>query len=139
MIKISKLTDYAMVILTYMGKNAATIFQAQEISLHTNIAYPTVAKLLKQLAKKQLVISQRGINGGYKLAYSPNNISLANVIMALEGPVAITECSSKTKSCAIAATCPIASPWLKINRIIYDALDSYKLSDLITTATCTGT
>ena len=133
MIRISKLTDYAMVILAYIGKTPHLIYQTAEIAYHTNLTKPTVAKILKQLVNTNILVSQRGATGGYQLASNAEDISLATIITALEGQVAITECTSKTTTCAMAAKCPITSPWVRINRIIYDALNTYKLSDLITT------
>ena len=131
MIRISKLTDYAMVILTYMGKEPNSVLQTAEIATITHLAKPTVAKILKQLVNKKILLSQRGATGGYKLASNAEDISLASIIVALEGQVAITECNSKSNHCTIASKCPITSPWIKINRIIYDSLDKYKLSDLV--------
>jgi FeS assembly SUF system regulator len=131
MIRISKLTDYAMVILSQMGKDPNLILQTGEIAKMTFLAKPTVSKILKQLVNKKILLSQRGATGGYKLASNAEDISLASIIIALEGQVAITECNSDLKHCSIANQCPITSPWLKINRIIYNSLAAYKLSDLV--------
>lgn len=131
MFRISKLTDYAMVILTHMGKSPDLIYQTTEIAIAVHLAKPTVAKILKQLVNKKILISQRGAAGGYQLAGNAEDISLATIITALEGQVAITECNSKIKRCARATKCPITSPWVKINSIIYNSLDAYKLSDLV--------
>ena len=132
MIRISKLTDYAMVILAHMGKNPTLVLQTSEIANELNLTKPTVAKILKQLVNKNILISQRGATGGYQLANNTEELSLATIITALEGQVAITQCNSTTKHCARAAMCPINSPWVKINHIIYESLAAYKLSDLIT-------
>ena len=132
MIRISKLTDYAMLILTYMAQNPALVLQTNQIAAHTQVAKPTVAKILKKLAEKHVLLSQRGSNGGYKLAVGPTELTLANIVDALEGEVAITECSSSLSTCKQAHNCPISLPWIQINRIIYNSLAAFKLSDLLT-------
>lgn len=131
MLRISKLTDYAMVILAYMGQEPERVRQASEIAEQTAIAKPTVSKLLKQLTKNNILTSMRGATGGYKLADAPERISIAQIITALEGPVAITECNLGQDHCAISNKCQITSPWLKINAVIYHALASYSLNDLL--------
>lgn len=131
MLRISKLTDYAMVILAYMGHHPHQVFQAAEIAKHTDIARPTVSKLLKQLTKRKILTSLRGVAGGYKLAFDPSKLSIADVITALEGPLAITECNLGKEYCVIGDHCQITSPWLQINKVIYEALTDYKLSNLV--------
>lgn len=137
MIRISKLTDYAMLILAYMGQKPTQVLQTTEIAAHTHLAKPTVAKILKQLVIKNILISTRGANGGYKLVGNIEDISMANIITALEGEVAITQCNSQFTTCKQAEHCPINLPWQQINRIIYDSLDAYKLSDLVAAAVTT--
>jgi FeS assembly SUF system regulator len=133
MIRISKLTDYAIIILSFLGKEPLILWQTSIIAEKNNLTKPTVAKLLKRLVKVKFVISYRGKDGGYKLAVEPHNLSLANIITALEGRVAITKCNSKVNSCLISKNCPLITPLTKINKLIYETLDTYKLSDLIST------
>ncbi len=131
MLKLSKITDYATVILSHLAKQPDSILTAQEISDATGITQPTVSKILKQLAKARLLISVRGAKGGYQLAYTPKSISVAQVINALEGPIALTECSTSQKNCHQVADCEIQRNWSLINQKIYAALDSVTLADLI--------
>lgn len=131
MIRISKLTDYALVILAFMCTEGEQSHQASDISSNTKIALPTTAKILKQLSKAELLTSQRGVNGGYSLAKKPETISVADVIQALEGPLSIMDCAIDKNNCAIYSNCQINAPWAKINAIIEDALSNCKVIDLI--------
>ncbi len=131
MLKLSKLTDYATVVLSYMAKNHATTHAALEIAEATGIAPPTVSKVLKTLAKAGVLKSLRGAKGGYVLARAPEKITVAAVISALEGPIALTECSYSHRSCEQASGCHIQGGWNLINQKIFNALESVTLADLI--------
>ncbi|PKM37830.1 MAG: SUF system Fe-S cluster assembly regulator [Gammaproteobacteria bacterium HGW-Gammaproteobacteria-10] len=131
MLRLGKLTDYATVILSYMAKNRFQMHAANEIADITGIAPATVSKLLKQLAKAGLVYSTRGAKGGYELANVPEQITVASIISAVEGPIALTECSISQQNCEQAGGCEIRGSWGKINQAIFNALDSITLADLI--------
>jgi FeS assembly SUF system regulator len=130
MVRISKLTDYGIVIMALFAGSPTRLFQAREISNQTQVALPTVSKLLKSLTRHKFLTSLRGVTGGYQLATSPNNITIVDLIRALEGPIAITECSLGHDHCTSEALCTLRAPWLHINRVIIDALNAVKLSDL---------
>lgn len=130
MIRISKLTDYALVIAAYLGKEPERFVQTGDIALNTHIAKPTTAKLLKKLAKHGILESHRGATGGYKLAKTPADISVANIIEIMEGPMAIMDCTLGQEHCPIYANCSINAPWIQVNRIIVKSLETIKLSDL---------
>lgn len=132
MIRLSKFTDYSIIILTFLGKNPATIWQTSVIAEKTHLTKPTVAKILKRLVKVNFVVSHQGKTGGYKISVDPAELSLAKIITALEGRVTISECNAKASCCTMLKTCPLTSPLAKINRLIYETLDTYKLRDLIT-------
>jgi len=131
MIKLSKLTDYATVILSYMAKDHANMHAAIEISEVTGITLPTVSKILKLLVKAHVLTSVRGAKGGYLLARLPEKITVASVISALEGPIALTECTASHKNCDQASGCEIQGNWGLINQKIFNALDSVTLADMI--------
>ena len=99
MLRISKLTDYGTVLLAHLAATPSVVCSAADVASATGIALPTVSKLLKSLARSGLVTSTRGANGGYQLSRSPQDISAADIIDALEGPVSITECSSAESLC----------------------------------------
>ncbi len=131
MLKLSKLTDYATVILSYMAKDQTNMHAAQEVSDETGITQPTVSKILKLLVRAKVVTSVRGAKGGYLLARSPEKITVAAVINALEGPIALTECSASHKNCDQASGCDIQGNWGLINQKIFNALESVTLADMI--------
>jgi FeS assembly SUF system regulator len=131
MLKLSKLTDYATVILSFMAKNNERVCAAMELATVTGISLPTVSKILKALVNAKVLISTRGAKGGYALAAAPENITVATIISALEGPIAVTECSISQQGCEQAAGCNISGHWNVINRAIYNALESVTLADMI--------
>lgn len=131
MLRLSKLTDYATVILSDMAKDQAQVHSAMEIAAATGIALPTVSKILKLLVNAEVLISTRGAKGGYVLAREPGKISVATVISALEGPIALTECSISQQGCEQASGCDIRGNWNLINQTIHNALESVTLADLI--------
>lgn len=131
MLRISKLTDYGTVVLAHLAGDPATVRSAADVATATGIGVPTVSKLLKSLARAGLVTSTRGANGGYKLAYGPRDISAADVIDALEGPVSITECSASDSNCDYESICNVGSSWQRINVAIRRALEEVSLIDLL--------
>jgi FeS assembly SUF system regulator len=130
MIRMSKLTDYALVIMAFIGRDPQHLMQTGDIALNTKIAKPTTAKLLKRLAKSGLLESQRGAAGGYKLAKAPEEISAIEIIESIEGKLAIMDCTLGQDHCAIYNSCTINAPWMQINNTIAKALGTIRLSDL---------
>ncbi|MDJ0917461.1 MAG: SUF system Fe-S cluster assembly regulator [Woeseiaceae bacterium] len=137
MLRISKLTDYGTVVLASLVDRTDEVSSAAEIASRTGVAPPTVSKLLKLLAKAELVSSTRGANGGYRLTRAPEDISAADIVDALEGPVSITECSASDSHCAYEENCDTGDAWQRINQAIRDALDDVSLKDLAK-GTCTA-
>ena len=131
MLRISKLTDYGTVLLAHLAANQAAVCSAADVAGATGIAPPTVSKLLKSLARAGLVSSTRGANGGYRLARPPQQISAADVIDALEGPVSITECSASDGDCEHEGVCSVGGAWQRINVAIRRALQDVTLNDLV--------
>ena len=133
MLRISKLTDYGTVLLANLAANRDSVCSAADVADATGIAVPTVSKLLKSLGRSGLVISTRGANGGYQLAKEPREISAADIIDALEGPVSITECSASDSQCEHEGVCSVGGAWQKVNIAIRRALDDVSLDDLLRT------
>ena len=134
MLRIAKLTDYGIVMMAFIAEDPERLFQAIDIATHTHIAQPTVSKILSKLAQHKLIHSYRGIHGGYKLNRSPAQISVAALIRALEGPIALTECNISEDSCNIKHHCKLRTPWQRINQMLCQSLESITLSDLAQTA-----
>ena len=114
-----------------MAKDVSRVHGAVEIAEVTGIALPTVSKILKILLKAGVLSSQRGAKGGYNLSRAPEKITVAAVISALEGPIALTECTASHKSCEQAAGCRIQGNWHLLNQRIAFALESVTLADMI--------
>ncbi len=130
MLRIGRLTDYGTMILGHLASRHAEIVSASDVAQGTRLALPTVQKLLKILARASLVASVRGADGGYRLARDPEDISAAEVLDALEGPVALTECASSAGQCDLESLCQVGSAWQRINVAIRGALEDITLADL---------
>jgi len=129
MLRISRLTDYATVILASLaGGNLAS---AADIAERTRIGLPTVSKLLKELQHAGLVLSVRGARGGYQLARPAGSINAAEIIDAVEGPVALTECAGGAGQCGIESTCLVGHGWQRISHAIRRALVDVSLEELV--------
>lgn len=128
MIRMSKLTDYAILILAHLARTEGTL-TAQDLAERSKVPLPTVSKLCKELSKAGLVISHRGRHGGYGLARPAEAISVAEIVEALEGPIALTECGHPgAQVCGIEATCLARDSWDPVSRAIQDALRALPLS-----------
>ena len=130
MFRVSKLTDYGTVLMTYLAQHPHVLHNAKDITLHTRVALPTVSKLLKKLAKGGLLTSHRGAKGGYTLAKPPAQITVAEMILALEGDFAMTECSHASGLCSVETWCAIRGNWQVINLAIHEALKDISLADM---------
>jgi len=130
MLRISRLTDYATVLLAALAEEPGRVQTAASLAGHTHIAAPTVSKLLKQLQRAGLVTSTRGLHGGYQLARPAAQISAAAILDALEGPVALTDCSVGHGQCEIEETCRVGRVWQRLNLAIRRALYDVSLAQL---------
>jgi FeS assembly SUF system regulator len=130
MLRIGKLTDYATVLLATLASDRSRLLNASTLAERTHIAAPTVSKLLKQLHRAGLVNSTRGTHGGYQLARDPEQISAGAILDALEGPMALTECSSGAGHCGIEHTCSVGRAWQKLNVAIRRSLNEISLAQL---------
>jgi FeS assembly SUF system regulator len=130
MLRISKLTDYGTVVLAQLARAPGERRTATAVAKQTRIALPTVSKLLTSFHRAGLVTSVRGARGGYQLARPPGSISAAEIIDAIDGPVAITECSGVHSACDIETVCRTGTAWQRINEAIRQSLDGVTLSQL---------
>jgi FeS assembly SUF system regulator len=132
MVRMSKLTDYAIVLLTLLaGDESATPHNAREVAGWAHLPFPVVSKILKALARAGLLVSHRGAKGGYALARPPGEISVAEAIRAMEGPIALIECAAGPGHCQQESTCNIRSPWQRVNDLIRDHLEQVPLTELL--------
>ena len=130
MIRMTKLTDYGIVILTHMAmEEPGSLHTAQDLSSKSRVPVPTASKLLKSLARAGLVVSHRGRNGGYGLSRDADTISVAEIISAIEGPIGLTECGTGAGSaCDMESFCAAKGRWAPINQAIERALQDVPLS-----------
>lgn len=131
MLRVSKLTDYGSVLLCHMARFPDQVFSTASLARTVHLPPPTVSKLLKILHSNGLVLSTRGKNGGYRLAFPADQISLAQIVSALEGSIAVTECSVRKDLCQLEKYCEIRDSWQGINRVIYDSLAQVSLQDML--------
>ncbi len=132
MLRMGKLTDYAIVLMSYLATKNELKHSAHSLSDAVQVPQPTVKKVLKALSQAGLLKSERGAQGGYSLVRGANDISVAEIIIALEGPIAITECVSDEHQCDQESHCEIQTNWARINKAVFTALDEVKLTDMLT-------
>jgi FeS assembly SUF system regulator len=131
MLRVSKLTDYATVVMTCLAAVGDGVTSAQTLAERARLEAPTVSKLLKQLSQAGLVSSERGINGGYRLARPAERISIADIVVAMEGPIGMTECSAHSGACGHEPHCGVRVNWQRINQAIAGALANVSLADML--------
>ena len=130
MLRVGKLTDYGTVVMTSLAQQPERLQSAAEIAAELGLALPTVSKILKALVQHGLLVSLRGAKGGYSLAVPPEEISIAQIIAAIEGPIALTECSDSAKLCEQESLCSVRGNWQRINQEVLAALQQVTLADL---------
>ena len=131
MIRLSRLADYGVVLATHLARQSGRWMTAPELAAATALPVPTVAKILKMLAQDGVLESHRGIKGGYALGRPAGDISVADIVAALDGPIALTECiGAEAGSCEIEALCPTRVNWRTINDAVTDALRRVTVADM---------
>ena len=134
MLRVTKLTDYATLVLTVLAARPADVLSAPELAEQAGLEAPTVAKVLKPLAQAGLVEGFRGANGGYRLARAPAAISLVEIVEAMEGPLGMTECSLHDGQCGLETSCGVRANWRRINDVVADALRAITLAEMVAPA-----
>jgi FeS assembly SUF system regulator len=129
MLRISKLADYGTVIMVYLAKRAEMVCNARDVANHTHLPVTTVSKLLKRLTAAGLLLSVRGVTGGYKLKKSSAEISIAEIIYALEEQRGLVECL-EPNTCFLQDVCHVQSNWRLISKAIENALSNVSLEIL---------
>lgn len=141
MIRITKHVDYGIVLLSCLaGGEPGASLSSKELAAETHLPVPMVSKILKALGRNGFLESHRGAKGGYRLARPPEQISVLELVRALDGPVQITQCSSdQSEDCHIEYRCPVSGRWQKINEAIINSLQGISLADMLSTGTtCPG-
>lgn len=130
MVKMGRLTDYGIVVMSYLATDPDRVHSANEVAAGTHLRRPTVGKLLGILARHGLLKSHRGAKGGYSLAEAPEEISVASIIRVFEGPLSFTVCSGDGEECEHEPACPVRGHWQGINLAVLQALESISLAEL---------
>ena len=137
MLRLTKQTDYGIVLLTYIGnKPIDTAWTARGLADITGIPPAMVGKILKILTRSELLISQRGAQGGYRLARDPKQISVGDIVLSLDGPPALTDCLSAQNYDCIVDSCSLQPSWRRINNAIHDALNEITLHEMAELQNC---
>ena len=131
MLRVTKLTDYATVVLTVLASEPDAVLSAAGLAERAGLEIPTVAKVLKPLAQAGLVDGFRGASGGYRLARPPAAINLVEIVEAMEGPLGMTECSVHAGTCGIESSCGVRANWRRINDVVADALRGVSLAQML--------
>jgi FeS assembly SUF system regulator len=130
MLRISKLTDYATVLMAELARQPGECLPARQLAEQTHLELPTVSKVLKSLGRAGLVQSVRGVKGGYCLASEPESVSVAAVVRAMEGPIALTECALEAGLCSHEPNCQLRGNWQRIGVAVETALEALSVADL---------
>lgn len=131
MLRMGKLTDYGIVLMSQLATKSTSQFSAHALADTVKMPLPTVRKVLKALTRSGLLTSERGATGGYSLSRLPEQISVAEIITAIEGPIALTECVSGESLCEQETHCAVQTNWTRINDAVFHALDEVKLADML--------
>lgn len=130
MLRVSRLTDYSCVLMTCLAQRQGEVLSAADLAARARLELPTVSKLMKRLGRSGLVESFRGAQGGYRLARTPGSITLADIVVAMEGPIGMTECSLHAGRCTFEAHCGARSNWRRVSDIVVAALKGVTLADM---------
>lgn len=126
------MTDYAVVILAEMTAQDSDLLSVSGLSVKTSLSEPTVSKILKLLNKHGIVDSTRGVNGGYSLNQQAENINMASIITALDGPIALTACVEQSEQCCDrASNCSMKGQWNPVNIAMQKALEEVSLAQMM--------
>jgi len=132
MLRVSKIIDYGTLVLTHMASDPGRLFSAADLAATLGLGQPVVSKVLKSLTQQDIVKSTRGARGGYTLSRAAEDISIADIIDALdEQPFGLTECTATPGACSVEAACSIRSNWQRINAIVRKTLEQVSIADMV--------
>ena len=132
MIRVSKLADYSVVVLSVMMAHSDTLMSAAQVSSICKLPEPTVSKVLKLLGKANIIESKRGINGGYIFKKMPEELTVKEIIKAIDGPISVTSCTDgAVPDCTLSECCSLRGRWDGVNAALRDALETVTLADMV--------
>ena len=132
MIKVSRMADYAILLVCKMSNDENKVYSSQELSIVTSLKITTISKILTKLTKANVTDSIRGVSGGYKLTMQAEDISVGNIIDIIDGKVALTICveDGENHNCNLVSLCPSQSNWQIINNTVREALNSVSIAEM---------
>ena len=132
MIKVSRMADYAILLVCKMSNDENKVYSSQELSIITSLKITTISKILTKLTKANVTDSIRGVSGGYKLTMKAGDISVGNIIDIIDGKVALTVCveEGENHNCDLVSLCPSQSNWQIINNTVREALNSVSIAEM---------
>ena len=132
MIKLSRMADYAILLVCKMSNDENKVYSSQELSIATSLKITTISKILTKLTKANVTDSIRGVSGGYKLTMQAEDISVGNIIDIIDGKVALTICveEGENHNCNLVSLCPSQSNWQIINNTVREALNSVSIAEM---------
>ena len=132
MIKVSRMADYAILLVCKMSNDENKVYSSQELSIVTSLKITTISKILTKLTKANVTDSIRGVSGGYKLTMQAEDISVGNIIDIIDGKVALTVCveEGENHNCDLVSLCPSQSNWQIINNTVREALNSVSIAEM---------
>lgn len=131
MIRLSRMADYGVVVMTFMAMRASKTQTTHQVAEATGLSEATVGKLLKVFARDGLLESHRGVHGGYELTRQAGDITVADIVTAVEGPIALTLCVDEHPgNCDVESLCPMRGGWNRINNALREALEGVSLADM---------
>jgi len=130
MLRIGKMADYALLLTNHLVVSQDDLCTTEDLVDATQLPLATVRKLLKQLVDAGIVLSQRGAKGGYRLADKPVAFTIADVIGAIEGPIALTQCITIKGNCGLSTTCGMKHNWNYVNQMVADLFRHITLEDM---------
>ena len=132
MIKVSRMADYAILLVCKMSNDENKVYSSQELSIITSLKITTISKILTKLTKANVTDSIRGVSGGYKLTMQTEDISVGNIIDIIDGKVALTVCveEGENHNCDLVSLCPSQSNWQIINNTVREALNSVSIAEM---------
>ena len=130
MLRIGKMADYALLITNHLVKNTDELCTSEDLLQATHLAPATIRQLLKKLVDAGIIKSIRGAKGGYRLSSDPRAFTLIDVISAIEGPIALTQCSQADEVCDLANHCDLKRNWIYVNQMVLKLLKHITLADM---------
>ncbi|MBI4566478.1 MAG: SUF system Fe-S cluster assembly regulator [Planctomycetes bacterium] len=131
MIRMTRLTDYGIMLLSLFAREPMdATHSARDLAKRSRLPQPTVSKILKLLAHQGVLVAHRGVKGGFTLARKPEEVSVAEIIGALEGPIGLTECTAHPGDCTLESLCPVRSNWIRIHGAVRGALEGITLAEM---------